>query len=87
MGKKVVEAGHEVIISNSRGPETLAEKITEIGLKATAGTVLEASKQEIVVIAVPWPKISEAVKGLPNWKNRIVIDATNHQFPEQIIAI
>ena len=86
VGKKVVEAGHEVIISNSRGPETLAEKITEIGLNTTAGTVLEASKQEIVVIAVPWPKISEAVKGLPDWKNRIVIDATNHQFPEEKIA-
>ena len=86
VGKKVVEAGHEVIISNSRGPETLAEKITEIGLKSTAGTVLEASKQEVVVLAVRWEKISEAVKGLPNWKNRIVIDATNHQFPEQKIA-
>ena len=85
VGKKVVEAGHELIISNSRGPETLAEKITEIGLKATAGTVLEASKQEIVVIAVPWGKISEAVKGLPNWENRIVIDATN-QPPELITA-
>jgi predicted dinucleotide-binding enzyme len=86
VGKKVVEAGHEVIISNSRGPETLAEKITEIGLHTTAGTVLEASKQEVVVIAVPHLKISEAVKGLPNWKNRIVIDATNHQFPEQKIG-
>lgn len=85
VGKKAVEAGHEVIISNSRGPETLAEKITEIGLKATAGTVLEASKQEVVVLAVPWPKISEAVKGLSNWKNRIVIDATN-QSPELITA-
>jgi len=85
VGKKAVEAGHEVIISNSRGPETLVEKITEIGLKSTAGTVLEASKQEVVVLAVPWPKISEAVKGLPNWKNRIVIDATN-QSPELIIA-
>jgi len=85
VGKKAVEAGYEVIISNSRGPETLVEKITEIGLKSTAGTVLEASKQEVVVLAVPWPKISEAVKGLPNWKNRIVIDATN-QSPELIIA-
>lgn len=85
VGKKAVKAGLEVIISNSRGPETLVEKITEIGLKSTAGTVLEASKQEVVVLAVPWPKISEAVKGLPNWKNRIVIDATN-QSPELIIA-
>ena len=85
VGKKVVEAGHEVIISNSRGPETLAEKITKIGLKATAGTVLEASKQELVVLAVRWEKISEAVKGLPNWQNRIVIDVTN-QSPELIIA-
>jgi predicted dinucleotide-binding enzyme len=85
VGKKVVEAGHELIISNSRGPETLAEKISEIGLKATSGTVLEASKQEIVVIAVPWGKVSEAIKGLPNWKNRIVIDATN-QPPELITA-
>ena len=82
VGKKAVKPGHEVIISNSRGPETLAEKITEIGLKATAGTVLEASKQEVVVLAVPFAKISEAVKGLPNWKNRIVIDATNSPEPD-----
>lgn len=82
VGKKVVEAGHELIISNSRGPETLAEKITEIGLNTTAGTVLEASKQEVVVLAVPFAKISEAVKGLPNWKNRIVIDATNSPEPD-----
>jgi predicted dinucleotide-binding enzyme len=52
-----------VIISNSRGPEILVEKITEIGLKSTAGTVLEASKQEVVVLAVPWTKISEAGRG------------------------
>jgi len=82
VGKKVVEAGHELIISNSRGPETLTEKIIEIGLKATAGTVLEASKQEVVVLAVPFAKISEAVEGLPNWKNRIVIDATNSPEPD-----
>jgi hypothetical protein len=86
---KAINAGYDVILSNSRGPESLREKVALLGSRASAGTVLEAARQEIVLLAVPWVKINEAVSGLPHWENRIVIDATN-QFlsvtPERKIA-
>ena len=77
VAKKFVFAGHDVVLSNSRGPETLNDKIAEIGEHASAGSILEAASQQIVLLAVPWTKISAAVRDLPDWNNRIVIDATN----------
>jgi 8-hydroxy-5-deazaflavin:NADPH oxidoreductase len=78
-----------VILCNSRGPKSLKEKVELLGNRASAGTVLEAAQQEIVILAAPWVKITETESGLPHWSNRIVIDTTN-QFlsviPEMKIA-
>jgi predicted dinucleotide-binding enzyme len=41
-----------------------------------AGTVEHASAARIVVIAVPWPRVPEAVRGI-QWNGRIVLDTTN----------
>lgn len=86
---KAINAGYDVVLSNSRGPESLSEMVRLLGNGASAGTIMEAASQEIVLLAVPWIKINEAVIGLPHWNNRIVIDATN-QFlslePEVKIA-
>lgn len=81
VSEKAIHAGHDVILSNSRGPESLKETIDLLGPHAAAGTVLEASRQQIVLLAVPWTRIQEAVAGLPDWGNRIVIDATNAAIP------
>lgn len=81
VSKKAIHAGHDVVLSNSRGPESLKEKIDLLGPRAAAGTVLEVSQQEIVLLAVHWIKIKEAVAGLPDWGNRIVIDTTNAVIP------
>jgi len=71
-----LSAGHTVVISNSRGPASLAEVVTELGDGARAGSVAEASQQELVVLAVPWSKIGDATGGL-DLAGRIVIDSTN----------
>jgi hypothetical protein len=47
-----------------------------LGERATAGTVEQAAAAGIVVIAVPWSRVSDAVRGLA-WNGQIVIDATN----------
>ena len=39
-----VAAGHRVVLSNSRGPETLAELAAELGPLATAGTAEQAAE-------------------------------------------
>lgn len=77
VAQKAVDAGYSVVLSNSRGPESLRELAQALGERASAAPVREAAEQEIVLLAVPWTKVNEAVKDLPDWGGRIVIDATN----------
>ena len=76
MARTALRAGRQVVIANSRGPESLASVVATLGEGASAGTVGEATGATIVVIAVPWPRVGEAVEGL-RWDGRIVVDATN----------
>ena len=69
-------AGREVVIANSRGPESLAPVVAALGEGVSAGTVREAAAAGIVAIAVPWTNIAAAVAGL-RWDGQTVIDATN----------
>ena len=72
-----VAAGHHVIFSNSRGPEPLEPLAARFGANASAGTVAEAARADIVILAVGWEQVPVAVKDVPDWNGRIVIDATN----------
>jgi predicted dinucleotide-binding enzyme len=73
----VARAGHAVVLSNSRGPEALAEAAAAMGPAALAGTREEAARAEVVVLAVPWQQWEAALAGLPPWNGRILVDATN----------
>jgi predicted dinucleotide-binding enzyme len=72
-----IEAGHRVTFSNSRGPESLAELVGQFGANASASTVAEAAQADLVILAVGWYQVPDAVQGLSDWDGRIVIDATN----------
>lgn len=74
---QAIRAGHEVLFSNSRGPETLTGLVDAFGPQASAGTVAEAGAADFVVLAVNWNQVREAVRGLPYREGRILIDATN----------
>jgi predicted dinucleotide-binding enzyme len=76
MAHTALRAGRSVVVAHSRGPETLASVVSALGEGASAGTVDEAASAGIVVIAVPWDRVPQAVQGL-NWKGQVVIDATN----------
>jgi polyisoprenoid-binding protein YceI/predicted dinucleotide-binding enzyme len=83
-----VKAGHEVVFSNSRGPETLTDVVDAFGPQASAGTVADAGAADFVVLAVNWDRVREAVRGLPHREGRILIDATNQWAappPESIV--
>ena len=75
--KALGRAGIDAIISNSRGPDTLKDLAREAGPSIRAGTREEAAAQDIVLVAVNWSKIPAALRGLPDWGGRIVIDANN----------
>src|ERR1051325_12100520 len=50
-----VAAGHDVAVSNSRGPDSLCELITELGPQAYAMTIHDAARfGDVVLLAVPW---------------------------------
>ncbi len=72
-----VNAGYQVVFSNSRGPETLTDVVDAFGPQASAGTVAEAAAADFVVLAVSWKGVEEAVRSLPAREGRILIDATN----------
>lgn len=75
-GRHLLTAGHTIVVSNSRGPETLTDFVAGLGPSAIAGTREQAAECDIVILATNWPKVPEALKGI-DWRGRILIDATN----------
>jgi predicted dinucleotide-binding enzyme len=54
IARLAIEAGHQVVLSNSRGPETLADTAAKLGPRASAATSGEAAAAgDIVVVTVP----------------------------------
>ena len=75
--RRAVQAKIPAILSNSRGPESLAGLVSEIGGRVRAGTRSEAAAQDMVLLAVNWSKLPAALAGLPDFGGRVVIDANN----------
>jgi len=84
---RLVTAGHEVMLSNTRGPESLADVEEALGQDAHAGTVEDATAYgEVVFVAIPLA----AMYALPpaELDGKIVVDANNYspqrdgQIPE-----
>lgn len=77
LARHFAKAGHEVAISNSRGPASLAPLARSIGPKATAMTVDGAAKfGEVILLAVPW-RTPAALPAPDRLAGKIVIDAMN----------
>ena len=81
VARLAVRSGYDVVIGNSRGPETLSDLVAELGPKARAATPLEAAKAgDIVVVTIPLKNYrSVPVEPL---KGKIVID-TNNYYPQR----
>src|ERR1700735_2226392 len=75
--KALAAKGLKAIISNSRGPASLADLARALGPSITPGTREQAAAQDIVLVAVNWSKLPTALTGLPDFGGRIVIDANN----------
>jgi len=73
----LARAGIAATISNSRGPDSLKEQVHALGSSIKAGTREQAARADIVLVAVNWGKLPAALAGLPDWANRIIIDANN----------
>jgi predicted dinucleotide-binding enzyme len=79
VAKAAVAHGYDVVISNSRGPETLTDLVADIGPKARAATAAEAGAAGVfVVVTVPLKAVNDVpVEPLAG---KIVIDTNNYYF-------
>ncbi|GIZ50300.1 NADP oxidoreductase [Noviherbaspirillum aridicola] len=76
MAKQLARAGIPVILSNSRGPDSLAAVVDQLGPNARAGTVRQAAEADIVFLSVTWAAVRPALEGI-DLRGKILIDATN----------
>lgn len=81
VARLAVANGYNVVLSNSRGPDTLADLVKELGPKARAATPTEAATAgDIVVVTVPLRNYrSVPVEPLAG---KVVID-TNNYYPQR----
>lgn len=79
--KHAAKAGYDVLISNSRGPESLADVVEQLGGNTKAVTVEEAAQADVVFISLPWTKLENAIAAWPSLEGRIVIDPMNAFTP------
>lgn len=80
LGVRFAGAAHEVMLSNSRGPETLDDVVASIEGDVRAGTVEEAARfGDLAAVAIP----TQAIRELPPepFAGKVVIDANNY-YPE-----
>src|SRR6478736_7326535 len=76
-----VAAGHRVVLSNSRGPETLQELVAELGPLATAATAEQAAEAgDLVVVSIPVKAFAE-VPAKP-LAGKAVLDTGNY-YPQR----
>jgi predicted dinucleotide-binding enzyme len=81
VARLAVAAGYDVVLSNSRGPETLADLVADLGPRARAATAAEAAAAgDLVVVTVPLKAYREVpVEPL---RGKVVID-TNNYYPQR----
>jgi predicted dinucleotide-binding enzyme len=81
VARLAVAAGYDVVLSNSRGPETLKELVDELGPRARAATPVEAAEAgDLVLVSVPL----HAYRDVPvePLAGKVVMD-TNNYYPQR----
>ncbi|MEX0160219.1 MULTISPECIES: NADPH-dependent F420 reductase [unclassified Microbacterium] len=79
VARVAVANGYDVVIANSRGPETLSGLVAELGDRATAATAADAAAAgDVVVVTVPLGKIDQLP--VEQLAGKIVLDTNNYYF-------
>lgn len=84
LARAAVANGYDVLVSNSRSPETLTELVLELGEKAKAVTTADAATADLVAVAIPLKDVETLPADL--LAGKIVIDTSNY-YPQRDGAI
>jgi predicted dinucleotide-binding enzyme len=81
VARLAIDAGHDVVLSNSRGPETLADLVAELGPRARAASGAEAAASgDLVLVSIPllgYPSLPAA-----SFVGKTVLDTGNY-YPQR----
>ena len=81
VAKLAVAAGYDVVLSNSRGPQTLEALVRDLGEHARAATTAEAAAAgDLVVVTIPFRAVNELP--VEPFVGKIVMD-TNNYYPQR----
>ncbi|MGV8884150.1 MAG: NADPH-dependent F420 reductase [Microbacteriaceae bacterium] len=79
VAKAAIAQGYDIVISNSRGPETLGDLVAELGPRARAATAVEAAASgDFAVVTVPLKAYREVP--VAELDGKIVLDTNNYYF-------
>lgn len=80
LAQLAIKAGYNVVIANSRGPETLKDSISNLGSKASASSTKDLVSNDaikIIVLSIPLKNVPTLFKSL-EFKNKIFVDTSNY---------
>ena len=67
----------DVLVANSRGPASVSDLAGKLGDNIKPVSVEAAANADVVILAVPFGSVPDAVGGVSDWAGRVVVDATN----------
>ncbi len=81
VARLALAAGHEVVLSNSRGPASLADLVAALGPRARAGSPVEAAREgDVVVVTIPFKSYPDVP--VQDLHGKTVIDTMNY-YPQR----
>ena len=81
VARLAVAAGHDVVMSNSRGPQTLGQLVNDLGDQARAATAAQAAQAgDVVVVTIPFKNYQQVP--VDQLAGKIVIDTMNY-YPQR----
>src|SRR5712691_8910538 len=87
-GRLFAGAGHDVLFSFSHDPQSLTTLAASVGPHARAGKPREAVEfGDVVMLAVPWSAIDEALAATGSLAGKIVIDTTNQFSAGSVVKL
>lgn len=77
LARQFARSGITVGLANTRGPDSIAPLVQELGDKVVPLTLQAALKAEVVILAVPFRAHTAVARALSDWSDKIVVDAMN----------
>ena len=82
LARKLSEAGHDVKVANSRGPETIEADVLAFGARAVS-TIEALEDVEVVILSIPLNRISTIAPLIAKLPTETVVIDTSNYYPHR----